>query len=79
MNSLPKTVTGQHRDCDLNLGPSMPESSTLTTRIVSIDEDITDRSWGLFWPHVKTTKLLDMSNQTINLLHIWQHSTPQTK
>jgi len=33
MNSLPKTVTRQHRDCDLNPGPSAPECSTLTTRL----------------------------------------------
>ena len=33
MNSLPKTVTGQRRGCDLNPGPSAPESSTLTTRL----------------------------------------------
>jgi len=31
LNSLPKTVTWQRRDCDLNPGPSAPESSTLTT------------------------------------------------
>jgi len=35
VNSLPKTVTRQRRDCDLNSGPSAPESSTLTTRIPS--------------------------------------------
>jgi len=35
VNSLPKTVTRQHRDCDLNPGPSAPESSTLTTRLPS--------------------------------------------
>jgi len=34
VNSLPKAVTRQ-RDCDLNPGPSAPESSTLTTRIPS--------------------------------------------
>jgi len=34
MNSLPKTVTRQCRGCDLNLGPSAPESSTLTTRLL---------------------------------------------
>ena len=34
-NSLPKTVTRQHHDCDLNPGPSAPESSTLTTRLPS--------------------------------------------
>ena len=33
VNSLPKTVTRQRRDCDLNPGPTAPESSTLTTRL----------------------------------------------
>jgi len=33
VNSLPKTVTGQRRGCDLNPGPSVPGSSTLTTRL----------------------------------------------
>ena len=32
---LIKTVTRQRRDCDLNPGPSAPESSTLTTRLPS--------------------------------------------
>jgi len=31
VNSLPKTVTRQRCDCDLNPGPSAPESSTLTS------------------------------------------------
>jgi len=35
VNSLPNTVTRQRRDCDLNPGPSVPESSTLTTRLPS--------------------------------------------
>ena len=35
MNSLPKTVTQQRRDCYLNPGPTAPESSTLTTRLPS--------------------------------------------
>ena len=29
MNSLPKTVTRQRRDCDLNPGPSAPEPPTV--------------------------------------------------
>jgi len=33
VNSLPKTVTRQRRDCDLNPGPSASKSSTLTTRL----------------------------------------------
>jgi len=35
VNSLPKTVTRQRRGCNLNTGPSAPESSTLTTRLPS--------------------------------------------
>ena len=35
VNSLPKTVTRQRRDCYLNPGPSASESSTLTTRLRS--------------------------------------------
>ena len=35
VNSLPKTAARQRRDCDLNLGLSAPESSTLTTRLPS--------------------------------------------
>ena len=35
VNSLHKTVTRQRRDCDLNPVPSMPEFSTLTTRLLS--------------------------------------------
>ena len=35
VNILPKTVTRQRRDCDLNPGPSAPECSTLTTRLPS--------------------------------------------
>jgi len=31
VNSLPKTVTRHHRGCDLNPGPTAPESSMLTT------------------------------------------------
>ena len=40
MNSLPKTVTRQHRSCDLNQGPSAPESSTLTTWLPSVCRQI---------------------------------------
>ena len=35
VSSLPKTATRQRRDCDLNPGPSAPQSSTLTTRLPS--------------------------------------------
>ena len=39
VNSLPKTVTRQRRDCDLKPGPSAPESSTLTTRLPSLPNE----------------------------------------
>ena len=35
VNSLPKTVTRQHRGCNLNPSPSAPESSRLTTWLPS--------------------------------------------
>ena len=35
VNSLPMTVTRQRRSCDLNPGPTAPESSTLTARLPS--------------------------------------------
>ena len=35
VNGLPKTVTRQRRGCDLDPGPSAPESNTLTTRLPS--------------------------------------------
>jgi len=35
VNSLPKTVIRQCRDCDLNPGPSVPESSMLTIQLPS--------------------------------------------
>jgi len=35
VNSLPKTVIRQRRDCDLNPGPSARESSSPTTRLTS--------------------------------------------
>ena len=35
VNSLPKTVTRQRRDCYLNPSPSVPKSSALTTRLPS--------------------------------------------
>jgi len=39
VNSLPKTVTRQCRDCDLNPGPSAPESSTLIAKFHYTDTD----------------------------------------
>jgi len=38
VKSLPKTVTRQRCGCDLNPGPTAPESSTLTTRLPSHPE-----------------------------------------
>jgi len=35
VNSLPKTIIQQQRGCNLNPGPSAPESNTLTTWLLS--------------------------------------------
>jgi len=40
VNSLPKTVTRQRHDCNLNPGPSAPESSTLTTRLPNLTSPV---------------------------------------
>jgi len=48
VNILPKTVTRQGGDCDLNPGPSAPESSTLTTRLPSHPKDIYFCSFNKF-------------------------------
>jgi len=42
VNNLPKTVTRQRRDCDLNPGPTAPESSMLTTRLPSQPEGLSE-------------------------------------
>jgi len=36
VNSLPKTVTRQRHDCDLNLGPTAPELTTRPTKPPSL-------------------------------------------
>jgi len=36
VNSLPKTVTGQRRDCGSNPGRSAPESSTLPSHMTTV-------------------------------------------
>jgi len=43
VNSLPKTVTRQRRDCILNPGPSTHESSMLTTQLQSHPIGSTDK------------------------------------
>ena len=46
VNSLRKTVTGQRRDCDLNPGPSVPESGMLTTRLLSHPQRVHNTNSG---------------------------------
>jgi len=51
VNSLPKTVTRQRPDCDLNPGPFAPESSTLTTWLPSHaipKKTLEHVLWGIF-------------------------------
>ena len=54
VKSLPKTVTRQRRDCDLNPCPTAPDSSKLTTRLPSHpiehmgEEKVESFNWFLF-------------------------------
>jgi len=50
VNSLPQTHTRQCCDCDLNPGPSAPESSTLTTRLPSHIKQTVDQMIHEFLP-----------------------------
>ena len=58
VNSLPKTVTRQRRDCALNPGPSAPESSTLTTRLPSRPHGVEPRGSTTHGPPVGDANVL---------------------
>ena len=69
VNSLPKTVTRQRRDCDLSPGPSAPESSTLTTRLPSHPEEEAFFGGGGHLPmHRKEQVIPGMRINILNLI-----------
>ena len=79
VSSLPKTVTRQRRDCDLNPGPSAPESSTLTTRLPSHHDTTSGRFCQ--WPGFRHGVSLTYSLFTAHELN-WtdlQHVDPDTR
>ena len=55
MNSLPKTVTRQRRGCDLNPGPTAPESRTLTTNHSATEPPLSNRKGANLF--LKCTKI----------------------
>jgi len=59
-DSLPKTVTRQRRDCDLNPGPTAPESSTLTTRLPSHPSGYGHQCFDMF--HATRERIVHKSN-----------------
>ena len=67
VNSLPKTVTRQRRGCNLNPGPSVPESSTLTTRLRSLPRPTAEKPLGQM--HVRQT------HTHIHLTALWSGTT----
>jgi len=80
VNSLPKTVTRQRHSCDLNPGPSAPESSTLTTRLPShrfysclvkstLVEVLGQRSWSLDTACCCSAKVNAQLDEVILLLY----------
>jgi len=66
--NLPKTVTRQRRDCDLNQGPSAPESNTLTTRL-HVATYL--RCGGVVNSQIKKGLLLSLSVKKIKIGKYW--------
>jgi len=71
VNSLPKTVTHQRHGCDLNSGPTVPESSTLTTQLPSAIGDFGDVflqpiSWLSAQKKLNPTKLTRKNQSDLN-------------
>jgi len=67
VNCLPMTVTRQLRGCDLNPGHSVPESSTLTTRLPSHPNKIQyNRSSSS--SSIKTAKNLSTNKSVMSLV-----------
>jgi len=76
VNSLPKTVTRQRRNCDLNAGPSAPESSTLTTWLPSHPSFVViPLIWMCYFPSAGTCGqynfALNKSHQSISQSVNW--------
>jgi len=70
MNSLPMTVTRQRRGCDLNPGPSAPESSTLITRLPSNGKVRQEIMWnGGLIRHIPTTIFRVVGQTDISCWH----------
>jgi len=79
MNSLPKTVTRQRRDCNLNPDPSASESSSLTTRLPDIRVNaqrlswmlpisvLTDQTVSLFGAQTKTQRDKETDRQKVQM------------
>ena len=80
VNSLPKTVTRQRRGCDLNPGPSLPESSTLTTRLPSNPINAVRGELIELWAYVPLHRFCVNSigcqyrDEWSSRLHVW-HTT----
>jgi len=80
VNKLPKTVTRQRRGCDLNPGPSLPESSTLTTRLPSNPINAVRGELIELWDYVPLHRFCVNSigcqyrDEWSSRLHVW-HTT----
>jgi len=74
VNSLPKTVTRQRRNCDLNPGPSASESSMLTTPLPSHPPKTNCTSNNKFlqywWPEAASPLPLVSNVEYVDHLHI---------
>ena len=76
VNSLRKTVTRQRRDCDLNPGPSAPESSTLTTRLPGVHVNNMKKRTCLFLNSLSATFTLQVDKTLTRRRHISSCAMP---
>jgi len=73
---LPKTVTRQRRDCDVNPGPSTPESNTLTTRLPSRPHPMYRPILSSLWTTAQVSKLICQHAASLLRLAAWNWLRP---
>jgi len=80
VNSLRKTVTRQRRDCDLNPGPSAPESSTLTTRLPSqpVQRNVERIYWRQFVRRSRGWLMVDQCSSCLSAVVVHRRTRSTT-
>ena len=82
VNNLPKTASRQRRGCDLNPGPTAPESSTLTTRLATVIRSsllvVVVQVWGWKPAMASSQTHLPVSCEPAGVLYVSAHTHAHT-